>query len=204
MPRNTCDEGADPGAAIRTSTRSGACSTSTNIRTYRLPYTTHGKVASRLRCPIRASSFGLCCTSTIRRRTSIGATYNVAPTNSNLRPGSGFPTARGISCSMSSKPPDIVQERWINGTPVTDRRPGRTQALTSGGSSIGSDPRAIGNHTAMRSPLGSPVTRRRPSPCREPTSRHAMYENGSNQWKNRPFGSALLVAVVMTARSNDS
>ena len=162
MPRNTCDEGADPGAAIRTSTRSGACSTSTNIRTYRLPYTTHGKVASRLRCPIRASSFGLCCTSTIRRRTSIGATYNVAPTNSNLRPGSGFPTARGISCSMSSKPRD-VQERWINGTPVTDRRPGRTQALTSGGSSIGSDPRAIGNHTAMRSPLRSPNSTSRAS-----------------------------------------
>ena len=44
MPRNTCDEDADPGAAIRTSTRSGACLTSTNTRTYRLPYTTHGKV----------------------------------------------------------------------------------------------------------------------------------------------------------------
>ena len=88
--------------------------------------------------------------------------------------GKGIPTARGVRCSMSSRPPDSAPKRWISGTPATDRRPGRTQALTSGGSSIGSDPLAIGNHTEMRSPLRSPVTRR-PSPCREPASRHAPH-----------------------------
>ena len=164
----------DPGVAIRTSTRSGACLTSTYTRTYRLPSTTHGKVASKLRSPIRASNSGSCCTSKIRPRTSIGATCNGGPTNSNLHSERGFPTTRGVRCSMSSRPPDSAPKRWISGTPATDRRPGRTQALTSGGSSIGSDPLAIGNHTEMRSPLRSPVTRR-PSPCREPASRHAPH-----------------------------
>ena len=62
-----------------------------NTRTYRLPYTTHARVASKSRFPILASSSGLCCTSKIKPRTSIGATCSVAPTNSNSHPAKGIP-----------------------------------------------------------------------------------------------------------------
>ena len=124
----------------------------------RLPYTTHAKAASKLRSPIRALSFGLCCTSKIRPRTSIGVTCSGAPTSSNLYPGRPFPTARGIRCSTSSKPPAIVPKRWISGTRATDRHPGGTQALTSGGSSTGSVPLAIATPTEVRSPERSPLT----------------------------------------------
>ena len=96
------------------------------------------KWTSRLRSPILAWSSGSCCTPKIRPRISVDATSNGEPANSNLHSERGFPTARGVRCSMSSKPPNSAPKRWTSGTRATVRLPGRTQALTSGSASTGS------------------------------------------------------------------